>query len=176
MKLCRKTGIGWQGLGHDLSKYGLTELKTGAKYYSGDRSPNAAERREKGYSEAWMHHKGRNRHHYEYWYDFSAEHGKYMPVPMPLNYLLESFCDRIAASKVYYGADYTDEVPLRYFIDKNDAAGMHPESAAVLERWLRLLAEKGESAALAQIRAEYRETKKAAHDKKSVADAKEAKK
>ena len=74
--------------------------------------------------------------------------------------------------RVLYGADYTDEVPLRYFIDKNDAAGMHPESAAVLERWLRLLAEKGESAALAQIRAEYKEAKKAARDKKSVADAK----
>ena len=64
MSLCRKAGIGWQGLRHDLSKYSYTELKTGAKFYTGDRSPNSAERAQKGYSEAWMDHKGRNKHHY----------------------------------------------------------------------------------------------------------------
>lgn len=144
MRLCFRVGIGAQGLKHDLSKYSPTELKTGAKYYVGTRSPNSIEREEKGYSEAWLHHKGRNKHHFEYWYDYSAKEKKYVPVPMPERYLLESFCDRIAASKVYKGKTYTDSAPLEYFVTKNDGALMHPASAKTLLRWLTVLAEKGE--------------------------------
>ena len=66
---CFKAGILWQGLRHDLSKYSPTEFREGAKFFLGDRSPTEAERREYGYSKAWMHHKGRNRHHFEYWTD-----------------------------------------------------------------------------------------------------------
>lgn len=65
MQGCFKMGLYWQGLTHDLSKYSPTEFKTGVQYYQGDKSPNAAEREAKGYSESWLHHKGRNRHHYE---------------------------------------------------------------------------------------------------------------
>ena len=71
MKNCFRVGLFRQGLMHDLSKYSPVEFGTGVKYYQGDRSPNAAEREEKGYSEAWLHHKGRNKHHFEYWIDFS---------------------------------------------------------------------------------------------------------
>ena len=67
MEGCFKVGLYWQGITHDLSKYSPTEFLVGARYFQGTRSPNAAEREAKGYSEAWMHHKGRNRHHYEYW-------------------------------------------------------------------------------------------------------------
>ena len=74
---CFQVGLYRQGLTHDLSKYSPTEFWVGARYYQGDKSPNAAERAEKGYSEAWMHHKGRNRHHYEYWTDMSKETGRY---------------------------------------------------------------------------------------------------
>lgn len=35
-----------------------------------------AEREEKGYSSAWLHHKGRNKHHYEYWIDYNVNAGK----------------------------------------------------------------------------------------------------
>ena len=162
MRLCFRVGIGAQGLKHDLSKYSPTELKTGAKYYVGTRSPNSIEREEKGYSEAWLHHKGRNKHHFEYWYDYSAKEKKYVPVPMPERYLLESFCDRIAASKVYKEKTYTDASPLEYFVTKNDGALMHPDSAKTLLRWLTLLAEKGEKTALKEIKAEYKEYKKKA--------------
>lgn len=160
MRLCFRVGIGAQGLKHDLSKYGITELKTGAKYYVGTRSPNSIEREIKGYSEAWLHHKGRNKHHFEYWYDYSSAEKKYVPVPMPMRYLLESFCDRIAASKVYKGKAYTDSVPLEYFVTKNDGALMHPDSAKKLCEWLTLLSEKGEKAALSEIKAEYKLYKK----------------
>ena len=61
---CVKVGIPLQGLLHDLSKYSLTEFVPGAKYYRGNRSPNEAEREDIGYSKAWMHHKGRNKHHF----------------------------------------------------------------------------------------------------------------
>ena len=54
--------------------------------FPGDRSPNNAERGEKGYSSAWLHHKGRNRHHYEYWIDYSTRDvpGGIAPVEMPV--------------------------------------------------------------------------------------------
>ena len=59
MKECFKIGLYKQGLTHDLSKYSPTEFLVGCKYYQGNRSPNEIERREKGYSAAWLHHKGR---------------------------------------------------------------------------------------------------------------------
>ena len=55
-----------------------TELKTGAKYWVGTRSPNSIERETIGYSTAWLHHKGRNKHHWEYWVDFQ-EKGLFLP-------------------------------------------------------------------------------------------------
>ena len=67
---CARAGIFWQGLGHDLTKYCPEEFWVGAKYYQGTRSPNEREREEYGYSKAWMHHKGRNKHHFEYWTDY----------------------------------------------------------------------------------------------------------
>ena len=97
---CAKAGILWQGLRHDLSKYTPTEFVPGVKYYTGKRSPNEGEREEYGYSKAWMHHKGRNRHHYEYWVDYNLETKRNEPVEMPYNYVAEMFCDRLAASKI----------------------------------------------------------------------------
>ena len=72
MKGCFQVGLYRQGLLHDLSKYTWTEFKTGVRYYQGDRSPNAAEKEIMGYSPAWLHHKGRNKHHFEYWTDVST--------------------------------------------------------------------------------------------------------
>ena len=73
MKNCFAVGLYRQGLLHDLSKYSWEEFATGVKYYQGNRSPNAAEKEEKGYSAAWLHHKGRNKHHFEYWIDFAPD-------------------------------------------------------------------------------------------------------
>ena len=72
-KYCFKLGLYRQGLMHDLSKYSPTEFFVGAKYYQGYRSPNTAERLDRGYSTAWLHHKGRNKHHLEYWIDYSLQ-------------------------------------------------------------------------------------------------------
>ena len=145
MRHCFLAGIPFQGLFHDLSKYSLTEFIPGAKYYLGDRSPNEAERAEKGYSAAWLHHKGRNRHHYEYWMDYSMKTKRMEPVKMPLKYVKEMFCDRVAASKIYAH-------PLQYYTNAKSRIIMHPETAALLEKLLVMLKEKGEKETFKYIR------------------------
>ena len=149
---CFKAGIGFQGLFHDLSKYTPEEFFTGAKYYQGTRSPNEEQRRLFGYSTAWMHHKGRNKHHFEYWNDLNTKSGFYECVPMPLKYVKEMFCDRVAASKIYKGKEYTDQVPLDYFLNSRARQRMHSSTADTLENWLYLLAEKGEKVAFSHIK------------------------
>lgn len=111
LKGCIKAGIPLQGLMHDLSKYMPSEFIVGAIYYQGNRSPNEGEREAYGYSKAWMHHKGRNRHHFEYWTDYDTVTRIMSPVKMPYKYVAEMFCDRLAASKIYMKDKYTDSAP-----------------------------------------------------------------
>ena len=141
---CARAGIFWQGLRHDLSKYSPTEFLPGARYFQGNRSPNEAERETQGYSTAWMHHKGRNRHHFEYWVDIDPVSKTYQPVKMPLRFVVEMFCDRVAASKIYKGSDYTDRAPLDYFLGGKQKRVIHPETSDFLEKLLTMLAEEGE--------------------------------
>ena len=152
IKHCFKAGIGLQGLRHDLSKYSPIEFINGAKYYDGSRSPNELEREDKGFSEAWMHHKGRNRHHFEYWNDYSPVLKKNTPVKMPLKYVIEMFCDRVAASKIYQGKKYTDEFPLQYFERGRDHRIIHPETSDLLEKLLVMLKDEGEEKTFAYIK------------------------
>lgn len=143
---CFKVGLYRQGILHDMSKYSPTEFRVGVKYYQGDRSPNNAEREDKGYSAAWLHHKGRNKHHYEYWIDYSINDipGGMAPVPMPDRYIAEMIMDRIAASKVYRGSEYTDADPLAYYLKGADKIPIHEDTKAKLSRMLTMLAQKGE--------------------------------
>ena len=141
---CFKVGLYKRGLLHDLSKYGWTEFRVGMKYYQGTRSPNAAERELVGYSTAWMHHKGRNKHHFEYWTDILPGTRVYSPVPMPTEYLVESVMDRIAACKVYRGAEYTDADALAYLDRALDSEMLHPETLRKLQYLLTMLRDRGE--------------------------------
>lgn len=143
---CFRIGLYKQGLMHDLSKYSPTEFRCGIRYYQGVRSPNAAEREEKGYSEAWMHHKGRNRHHYEYWTDLSKETGKYESVEMPRKFLAEMVMDRRAACMTYQGDKYTQASAFEYFINSRERELMHPQTRRQLEYLLIMLKEDGEAA------------------------------
>ena len=149
---CFQVGLYWQGLTHDLSKYTPTEFLVGAKYFQGTRSPNSAERDEKGYSESWMHHKGRNRHHWEYWTDLSLETMTYAPVPMPRRFLVEMVMDRIAACKVYQGEKYTDASALIYLQKGVDRIRMHPQTQRELEYILTMLQDRGEKETFAYIK------------------------
>lgn len=152
IKHCIKCGIGMQGLRHDLSKYTPIEFLNGAKYYDGHRSPNELERADKGYSTAWLHHKGRNRHHFEYWVDYSPVLKKNAPVKMPINYVVEMFCDRVAASKIYQGENYTDQYPIMYFERGRNSRMIHEETSDLLEKLLRMLSEEGEEKTFAYIK------------------------
>lgn len=149
---CRKAGILRRGLMHDLSKFSWTEFSAGVKFYQGNRSPNEGEREIKGYSEAWMHHKGRNRHHFEYWTDYNPVTKTVSPVKMPVVFVKEMFCDRVAASKVYQGKNYRDSHPLEYFLRGKARRNIHPETSDLLESWLVMLKERGEDITFSYIK------------------------
>ncbi len=154
MEGCFKVGLYRQGITHDLSKYSPSEFIVGARYWQGNRSPNNAEREDKGYSSAWLHHKGRNRHHFEYWLDYSARDnsGEIIPAPMPLKYVIEMFMDRIAACKVYNGDAYTDQDPLLYYQSASAPLPLHPRTKRQLEFLLHMLADYGEEKTFRYIR------------------------
>ena len=156
---CFRMGLYWQGLTHDLSKYARVEFSTGVRYYQGTRSPNTAEREEKGWSEAWMHHKGRNRHHWEYWTDLDMKTKAYAPVPMPQKYLAEMVADRIAACKIYQGERYTDASAYDYYERSRGHILIHPETGELIGEMLRVLKEEGEDAAFSYVRGLLREEK-----------------
>ena len=142
-KLCFKCGLYWQGLTHDLSKYSPVEFFNGVKYYTGTASPHVTERADKGHSDAWLHHKGRNRHHAEYWIDIRGN-GKHEPVHMPTRYLIEMVCDRIAASKIYLKDKYHDGTPLEYYESHWGENNYHIATRYSLEDILAYLSKHGE--------------------------------
>ena len=121
-----KAGIPFRGLIHDLSKYSPTEFWESVKYFDGHKSPVIEAKIDQGYSKAWLHHKGRNKHHFEYWEDIKK--GERFGGFMPYKYIVECICDKISASKVYKGKSYTDSYPLEYWnnVDKRIALVIHP--------------------------------------------------
>lgn len=154
MKSCFRLGLYKQGFLHDLSKYSITEFSVGVKYFQGTRSPNNAEREEKGYTSAWLHHKGRNKHHMEYWIDYDLENGGMEGMKMPVKYVVEMFCDRVAASKNYNRDSYNDTFPLAYYQKGKSKYLLHADTQKLLEELLTMLATKGEDATFAYIKKE----------------------
>ncbi|WP_367924134.1 DUF5662 family protein [uncultured Ruthenibacterium sp.] len=150
---CFQVGLYWQGLTHDLSKFSPVEFWPGAKYYQGTRSPNEAEREDKGYSAAWLHHKGRNRHHLEYWIDYQPKGDHAMDgTRMPEKYVVEMLCDRMAASKTYLRDAYTDRAPYDYYMHSRSHYLLHPDTQVLLEKLLTMLKDEGEEKTFAYIR------------------------
>ena len=154
-KGCFKLGLYYQGIMHDMSKYSPTEFLVGVKYYQGTESPNNAERMEEGISMSWLHHKGRNKHHFEYWIDYDVEGNSTIlaGMKMPVKYVAEMFCDRVAASRIYNKDKYKDSDPLDYYIKGLGHYIMHPETDELLHNLLKMLADKGEEYTFAYIKA-----------------------
>lgn len=123
--LCVRAGIPWRGLVHDLSKYSPTEFLESATHFTkGTESPINLTKKLHGYSKAWLHHKGRNKHHPEYWYDETA---KIKAPVIPYPYAVEMICDKIAAGMVYVGKqNWTPEEPLDYYTSSSDPMMVHP--------------------------------------------------
>ena len=161
-KYCFRLGLIWQGLTHDLSKYGPAEFWRSVHYYQGYRSPNDAERQATGLSLSWLHHKGRNRHHFEYWIDYCIAPDGHVFMggcKMPKKYVAEMFCDRIAACRTYLKDKYTDAAPYDYYIRSKSHILIHPETSDAIEAMLRVLRDEGEDAAFAYVRGLLREEK-----------------
>ena len=144
-KGCFKLGLYYQGIMHDMSKYSPTEFLVGVKYYQGTESPNNAERMEEGISMSWLHHKGRNKHHFEYWIDYSIDkdHPGLVGMKIPKKYMAEMFVDRVSAGKIYNGDEFDQKSPLEYFEHGIGASIMCEASRDYLLNLLRMYSEKG---------------------------------
>lgn len=146
MKFCFKCGQLKRGLLHDLSKFGTTEFFSSARYFQGDSSPIDAEKKEKGYSLAWQHHKGHNPHHWEYWIDNVGTY-KNTPCKIPYDYVVEMLCDWLGAGIVYskqkpnYNKGYRE--PLEYYARCRHERIFHPETQHVIEGYLGIIADEG---------------------------------
>ena len=138
-KLCFKMGLYWQGLTHDLSKYSPVEFWSGVKYFQGNRSPIDAEKKALGYSKGWLHHKGRNAHHWQYWADMID--GELKVNEMPMKYIKEQVCDRIAACKTYQKEKYHDSSALEFFYHSKESKLLPPKTYKYIEHYLKIVAE-----------------------------------
>lgn len=155
MRYCFKVGLYKQGLLHDLSKYSWTEFSVGMKYYQGDKSPNGIQKRTEGYSSAWLHHKGRNKHHFEYWVDYGVNGQEgLVGMKMPVKYVVEMFIDRMCACKNYQKDKYTDRSPLAYYEREKDYYVLHKNTRELLEELLQKLAKDGEETTIRYIKNE----------------------
>ena len=157
--LCFKCGLIKQGILHDLSKYSWIEFSSGVKYYQGYRSPIDAEREDKGYSLGWLHHEGRNRHHWEHWIDKNYQNQSLIVLKIPFNYIIEGTLDRIAASKVY-NPNYNDSAPFEFFKNGRDKIFMGLDNSRRYEMLLSYLAINGEERALKYYKDLYKKWKK----------------
>lgn len=154
LKMAFKCHMYYQGLTHDLSKYSPTEFINSARYYLGYRSPIGNERKHQGYSCIYLHHKGRNKHHAEYWFDPYAVNRR---ISMPDKYILESVLDRIAASKTYLKDKYYDGAPYDYYLkDKPITEYLHEEEKTKFTYLLCYLRDNGEDKLLLLIKDLYR--------------------
>lgn len=156
MRLCFKCGLYWKGLTHDLSKYSPTEFLNGVRFYTGTASPHIGEREKYGYSKAWLHHKGHNKHHAEYWQDIRPN-GKTETIPMPKRYLAEMICDRVAASMIYLGDKFTPSSPVDYYRSHFDENQFHTQTRAELAWWLENIAACGVDEALKELKGYLKE-------------------
>ena len=146
MKYCFKCGLYKRGLLHDLSKYGITEFMSSAKYFQGNRSPIDAEKIEKGYSLAWQHHKGHNPHHREYWIDNIGTY-KNTPIKIPYEYVVEMICDWLGAGIVYSKHKVDDNKPynepLKYYSAHIKERIFNEETQKLIEYFLNIIETDG---------------------------------
>ena len=139
-KLCCKIGEPIRGLLHDMSKYSWTEFSESAKYYIGTHSPITEAKKDKGYSEAWLHHKGRNKHHTEYWIDELAPN----PTPIiPYKYAAEMICDKLAAGMAYKGKEWTKEYELEYWNKEKNRIKVNPQISLFITEVMEDVANDG---------------------------------
>ena len=131
---CFQFGLIWRGLVHDLSKFSPVEFFESIRYYTGNHSPIDECKTWNGYSLAWLHHKGRNKHHFEYWIDGDNY------IQMPWKYATEMVCDYIAAGKAYQKDKFTMEGELKWWLEyKMPTAKMNEQTKNYVADLLELM-------------------------------------
>lgn len=139
---CKECGIRWRGLVHDLSKFSPTEFVSSARYFQGDKSPIEVQKAKDGYSVAWLHHKGHNKHHWEWWTDFDDD-GKIIANKIPSDYVIEMVCDWIGAGKVYNKGKWSQSDPIDYYYKVRRGRYFHPETEGLIIRLLEIIRDEG---------------------------------
>lgn len=160
---CSYAGRPFRGFMHDWSKFSPTEFLSSVKYFSGRGSPVGLEREIQGYSLAWLHHKGRNKHHFEYWQDVVDERGRLCseenviyPLPMPFPYALEMICDTIAASRAYNGRKFSYELVMQWWVNYHrHPINMHPRTKRFAQEMYEQLLRDGNCRVLRRAREVY---------------------
>ena len=143
-KNCVKCGIPFRGLIHDLSKFSPWEFFESVRFFQGNRSPIGVCRREVGVCMAWLHHRGRNKHHLEYWNDPDCP----TPPLMPYKYAVECICDKIAATKTYAKKSYNNSMPLEHWKRYGHRAAANEKTRAFIENVFCDLRDYGERSVL----------------------------
>ena len=142
-KFSCKLGIPFRGFMHDFSKFSIQEFCESVKYYHGSLSPITMCKKDLGYSPAWLHHKGRNKHHFEYWEDLS----KFQRIGVfpPYKYIVEAVCDKIGAGKTYNRDKWTQQEPYDYWtnIEKKAPVTKHHATIEFMDIVLKKIADGG---------------------------------
>ncbi len=158
---CCYAGYPWRGFAHDWSKYSLDEFVESVRFFNGRRSPVGLARELEGYSFAWLHHKGRNKHHFEFWSDVvdsngvpASEYGRFYPLPTPFPYALEMICDMIAASRAYNGKRFSYKVLYDWSRKRTSVPlNMHPSTRRFFDAIFQEMYDEGNCKALRRAKA-----------------------
>lgn len=137
-RYCFLCGLYLQGIMHDMSKFSPVEFFESVKYYQGTSSPIDACKADKGYSNAWFHHRGRNKHHWEYWVD-DFQKGM-IPKKMPFKYMLEMICDYLGAGRAYMGKNFTIKSEYKWWLEKRKTVVMYADTLATVDKIFQQMA------------------------------------
>ena len=130
---CFLAGIPWRGITHDLSKYSPIEFWESVKFYTGFNSPIENAKKAQGYSRAWLHHRGRNTHHWAYWADNFSE-GMTVHL-MPEKDFVEMVCDFLGAGQAYSRESFTYYKEYKWWQKEREGGckAMHPANKKMLD-------------------------------------------
>lgn len=121
---CVKTGQFAHACIHDLSKFLPSEFFPYADWFYGPESGDRCKRR---FEVAWLHHKNRNKHHWNYWVDVYG-----IALPMPKKYMQQMIADWRAMGRVF--GDTAEE----YYAKSRTGLTLHAETKAYLDKALLL--------------------------------------
>lgn len=144
---CRKAGILWRGIVHDLSKFRPDEWLPYARYFYGGahRKWKDVTAYEKTYfwqaawhdtqecvddefDAAWLKHIHRNPHHWQYWV-LREDNGAEKCLPMPWDDMAEMLCDWRGAGKAQGYGDNTIE----WYGKNKDKMRLNPHNRDLVE-------------------------------------------